>query len=179
LNGAVTSRYAAALADVAMEQKNADALRSDLASFVDAFSSSADLRNVLESPAVSHEAKRNVVEKLSERMNLAPAVRNFVYLLVDHRRTEMLQEIQEAFQTELNARLGIAEAEVTSARELSDEEKNQLNAALERRTGKKIEARFSKDESLVGGVVVRVGSTVYDGSVREQLTRLREQIEAG
>jgi F-type H+-transporting ATPase subunit delta len=108
---------------------------------------------------------------------MAPAVRNFVFLLVDHRRTEMLREIQQAFQTELNARLGIAGAEVISARELSAAEKKQLTAALERRTGKKIEASFRMDESLVGGAVVRVGSTVYDGSVREQLTRLREQLE--
>jgi F-type H+-transporting ATPase subunit delta len=177
LNDAVASRYAAALADVALEQKHADAVKSDLATFVDAFFSSTDLRNCLESPAVSHEVKHNVVEKLGERMSLAPAVRNFVYLLVDHRRTEMLREIQQAFQTELNARLGIAEADVTSARELSAAEKGQLSAALERRTGKKIEARFRMDESLVGGAVVRVGSTVYDGSVREQLTRLREQLE--
>jgi F-type H+-transporting ATPase subunit delta len=177
LNGAVASRYAAALAEATLGQNSADAVKRDLASFVEAFFSASDLRNCLESPAVSHEVKRKVVEKLSEQMGLAPAVRNFVYLLVDHRRTEMLREIQEAFQTELNARLGIAEAEVTSARELSAAEKGQLTAALERRTGKKIEARFRMDESLVGGAVVRVGSTVYDGSVREQLTRLREQLE--
>ena len=177
MNDAVASRYAAALADVALERKNADAVKRDLATFVDALFSSADLRNCLESPAVSHDVKRNVVEKLGERMNLAPAVQNFVYVLVDHRRTEMLREIQQAFQTELNARLGIAEAEVTSARELSAGEKGQLTAALERRTGMKIEARFRMDESLVGGAVVRVGSMIYDGSVREQLTRLREQLE--
>jgi len=175
LNGAVASRYAAALADVAFEQKSA--VKSDLAAFADAFYSSADLRNCLETPAVSPEVKRSVVEKLAARMNLTPAVRNFVFLLVDHRRTEMLREIQQAFETELNARLGIAEAQVTSARDLSESEKKLLVAAIERRTGKKIEASFQKDESLVGGAVVRVGSTVYDGSVREQLTRLREQLE--
>jgi F-type H+-transporting ATPase subunit delta len=177
LNAAVASRYAAALADAALDEKNADAVKRDLASFVDAFYSAADLRNLLESPAVSHESKRKVIEKLSEKMGLAPAVRNFAYLLIDHRRTELLHEIQEAFQTDLNARLGIAEADVTSARELSAEEKKQLTSALERRTGKKIEARFRKDESLLGGAVVRVASTVYDGSVREQLTRLRERLE--
>jgi len=178
LIGAVATRYAAALAGVALEQKSADRVKSDLGAFVDAFSVSADLRNLLESPAVSREAKQSVVEKLAARMDLAPAVRNFVYLLVDHRRTEMLREIQEAFHVELNAKLGIAEAVVTSARELSAEEKRQLTSALERRTGKKIEARFREDKSLVGGTVVRVGSTVYDGSVREQLNRLREQLEA-
>jgi F-type H+-transporting ATPase subunit delta len=119
-----------------------------------------------------------VIEVLASRMNLATASRNFIFLLIDHRRTEMLREIQEAFQSELNARLGIAEAHVVSARDLSAEEKRELTSALERRTGKKIEARFHRDESLLGGAVVRVGSTVYDGSVREQLTRLRQQLEA-
>jgi len=178
LNGAVSSRYASALADVALEQKSADRVKRDLDAFVEAFFSSGDLRVLLESPAVGHEAKRRVVESVAARMEIVPAVRNFVYLLVDHRRTEMLREIRDAFQTELNARLGIAEAEVISARELDAKERETLTAALERRTGKKVEARFRKDESLVGGTVVRVGSTVYDGSVREQLTRLREQLES-
>jgi F-type H+-transporting ATPase subunit delta len=177
LSGAVAPRYAAALADVALEQKNTDRVKRDLAAFVDAFYSAADLRTVLESPAVSHEAKQKVVEKLAGAMDMAPAVRNFVHVLVDHRRTEMLREIQQAFYAELNARLGIAEAQVTSAHVLSPQERELLTAALQKRTGKKIEAHFGEDQSLVGGVVVRVGSTVYDGSVREQLTRLREQLE--
>ena len=177
MNGAVSSRYASALADVALEQKDADRVKRDLDAFADTFFSSGDLRNLLESPAIGREAKQKVINEVAERMQLTTAVRNFVHLLVDHRRTEMLREIQQAFQMELNSRLGIAEAEVTSARELGSREREQLTAALERRTGKKIEARFRRDEALVGGTVVRVGSTVYDGSVREQLTRLREQLE--
>jgi F-type H+-transporting ATPase subunit delta len=178
LIGAVSSRYAAALADVALEEKSADRVKSDLAIFAAAYTSSADLRNSLESPSVGREAKLQVVQKIAARMDLAPAVRNFLCVLVDNRRTHMLGEIQQAFHVELNARLGIAEADVTSSRELSAEERKQMIASLEKRTGKKIEARFHEDESLVGGAVVRVGSTVYDGSVREQLTRLREQLEA-
>jgi len=177
LNGALASRYAAALVDVALEQRNADRVKRDLSSFAEAISSSSDLRTLLESPAVSQEPKHQVVRELAERMELAPAVRNFVYLLIDHRRTEMLAEIEGAFQTELNQRLGIAEADVTSAREMSPEERKQLTAALEQRTGKKIEARFRRDPSLVGGTVVRLGSTIYDGSVRELLARLRERLE--
>jgi F-type H+-transporting ATPase subunit delta len=84
----------------------------------------------------------------------------------------------QAFSEELNKRLGIEEAEVTSARELSAAEKKDLTGALERRTGKKIEARFQEDSTLLGGAVVRLGSTIYDGSVREQLNRLRERLEA-
>ncbi len=177
MNGALASRYAAALADVALEQKSGERVKKDLAAFVDTFIASADLRNFIESPAIGPEMKHKVIEEVAAKMDLAPAVRNFAYLIVDHRRTEMLREIQHAFETELNARLGIAEAEVTSARELSSAEKVRVTKALEQRTGKKIEARFLHDESLVGGAVIRVGSTVYDGSVREQLTRLREQLE--
>jgi F-type H+-transporting ATPase subunit delta len=178
LSSAVARRYAAALADVALEQKSADAVRGDLESFIGVFFASTDLRNTLESPGVNREAKQRVIEKIAAKMGLAPAVRNFVYLIVDHRRTEMLAEIQQAFRDELNSRLGIEEAEVTSARELSAAEKKELTTALERRTGKKIEANFQEDKALLGGAVVRLGSTIYDGSVREQLNRLREQLEA-
>lgn len=178
MSEAVASRYAAALADAALGEAKAEQVRGDLAVFAGAFEESPELRNVLESPAVTPELKRKIVEELARRMNLATAVRNFVFLLIDHRRTEMLREIQKAFHEALNARLGIADAEVTSARELSADEQRELTVALERRTGKKIEARFREDASLLGGAVVRVGSVVYDGSVREQLNRLRERLES-
>ena len=171
-------RYAAALADVAMEQKNAEAVKRDLAAFVDMFFSSADLRNALESPAVNRDVKQKVITALAAEMRLHAAVSNFVSLVVDHRRTEMLREMLQAFGEELNKRLGIEEAEVTSARELSAAEKKELMAVLARRTGKKIEPRFQEDSALLGGAIVRLGSTIYDGSVREQLNRLRQRLEA-
>ena len=174
---AVVQRYAAALADVAVERKIGDVVRRDLNAFAETFSSVADLRNALESPALNAEVKRRVIEDLAAAMKLDSAVRNFVFLLVDHRRTELLPEIQQAFREELNARLGIVEAEVTSARELSAGEKKELTSVLEQRTGKKIEARFQEDGALLGGAIVRLGSTIYDGSVRDQLNRLREQLE--
>jgi len=173
----VAQRYAAALADVAMERKSAEAVKHDLGAFVETFFSSADLRNALESPAVNRDVKEKVIVTIASRMKLDAAVRNFISLVVDHRRTELLREMLRAFGEELNARLGIEEAEVTSARELSAAEKKELSAVLERRTGKKIEARFQEDKALLGGAVVRLGSTIYDGSVREQLNRLREQLE--
>ncbi len=162
---------------MALEQKDVDRVKRDLDSVAEAFRHSADLRAFLESPAVSHDLKHKVVGELASRMDLVPAVRNFVFLLVDHHRTELLGEIEQALETELNARLGVAHAEVTSARELSDQERRELTRALEQRTGKRIEARFRRDPSLVGGTVVRVGSTIYNGSVREQLMRLRQQLE--
>lgn len=178
MSGAVAQRYASALADVVLKENLADFAKGDLAAFSDAFYSSADLRNFLESPAIGEQAKQKAIEEIAAKMGLCPPVRNFVRLVVKQRRTEVIREMQQAFQAELNARLGIAEAEATSAQPLSDQQKKELTQAIERRTGKKIEARFSEDSSLLGGAVVRVGSTVYDGSVREQLTRLRERLEA-
>jgi F-type H+-transporting ATPase subunit delta len=176
LSGVAAQRYASALADVALERKDADGVKRDLASFVDAFYSSPELRNLLDNPSVNAELKQKAIEKITEAMQLTPAVRNFIHSVVDHQRTGMLREIEKAFRDELNARLGIAEAEVVSAQELSAAENKELIAALAERTGKKIVANFREDKALLGGAIVRVGSTVYDGSVREQLERLREQL---
>lgn len=177
MNEALARRYAAAMAEVAMEKNSAPRVRADFASFVESFYSVADLRNFLDSPALDVEVKQNVIKSLAAKMQLDLSVTNFIHLIVMHGRTELLREIEKAVGEELNARMGIALAEVTSARALSDADRRELTVALERRTGKKIEARFSEDGSLLGGAVVRVGSTVYDGSVRERLNRLRQQLE--
>ena len=177
MNEALARRYAAAMADVAFEKNIASHAKADFAGFVEAFYGVADLRNFLESPAVDIAVKQKVIQSLAARMRLDENVANFIHLIVRHGRTELLREIERALGEELNARMGIAEAEVTSARALSDSERRNLTTALERRTGKKIEARFSEDKSLLGGAVVRVGSTIYDGSIRERLSRLREQLE--
>jgi F-type H+-transporting ATPase subunit delta len=174
---ALAERYAAALADVGFERRNGDRLRADLNSFVDLYFENADLRNALDSPVVDREVKHKVVEQVAAKMGWNDAVRNFLFLIVDHHRTHLLREIVPAFSSELNKRLGIADAEVISAHALTDADKTQLISVLERRTGKKIQARFAEDAALVGGAVVRVGSTIYDGSVREQLNRLRERLE--
>jgi F-type H+-transporting ATPase subunit delta len=174
----IANRYAAALADVAVERKSADAFRRDLASFAEAYASSADLREFLHTPAVSREPKHEVIDKLAARLGLNEGIRNFIYILADNRRLAALPEITAAFEAELNTREGIAEAAVTSARELSAAEKKEIVAALERKTGKRIEAQFALNAALLGGAVVQIGSTIYDGSIREQLNRLRAQLEA-
>jgi F-type H+-transporting ATPase subunit delta len=174
----IARRYAVALADVAVERKSAEAYRQELATFAETYASSAELREFLHTPAVSRDAKHEVLNKLAARLGLGDAVRNFIYILVDHRREESLPEISAAFDAELNTREGVAEAEITSARELSAAERKEIVAALERLTGKRIEAQFALNAALLGGAVVQIGSTIYDGSVREQLNRLRTQLEA-
>jgi F-type H+-transporting ATPase subunit delta len=174
---ALARRYAAALADVTLERDDAAEAKEELRGFVEAFSASPDLRNFLASPAVPKSAKQAVIEKLGARLRLSSAVQNFLFVIMDHRRMDLLGEIRQAFETELDARLGIAEAEVTSARDLTDAEKKDLTQTLARLTGKRIEARYGLDAGLIGGAVVRIGSTVYDGSVRQQLHRLRVRLE--
>lgn len=173
---ALAQRYARALVDVAVEQKKSEEVRKELAAFVDLARESADLRNLLASPAVPREKKHAVIDALGKRMGCSKVFRNFLCVLVDHRRTAMLPQIREAFEAQLLEWLGVTHAQVTTARELAAGEKSELGKALERLTGKRIEAEYKLDAKLIGGAVVRIGSTVYDGSVREQLDRLRASL---
>lgn len=176
---AISRRYAGALADVAMEQGAAEPVRKNLTDFAAAIRNSADLANFLASPSVTRGNKQAVIEKLAAQMGAGKIFRNFLMVLSDNRRTAFVAEIAEAFDALLLERMGIAEAQVTSATELREAQKAELNQAMERLTGKKVEARYSVDRGLLGGAVVRIGSTVYDGSVREQLERLRDRLTKG
>ncbi|MFZ0332886.1 MAG: ATP synthase F1 subunit delta [Candidatus Acidiferrales bacterium] len=175
---AIAQRYAAALADVAFEHKDADKIRQDLADFLQAFAASADLRNLLSNPSVGADAKKLVAVKIADKMGTHTEVRNFVFLLVDHGRTGIVVEIQQAFESEMNRRAGIVDALIVSAHELSAPEKSQLSQALERVTGKKVQSQYQLDPQLIGGTTVRIGSTIYDASVRDQLNRLRAELES-
>ncbi len=172
----IAQRYAEALADVAAEQKNPEIVRTELGWLVEAYQDSDDLRHFLSSPAINHAQKQAVIDKLAQKMALSQTMRNFLLVLTDHRRTELIEIIQRAFDAELNSREGIAEAYVTSARDLNDAEKHQVLQAFEQLTKKKIRAHFWTDPALVGGVIVQIGSTIYDGSLRDQLERMREKL---
>ncbi len=100
-------------------------------------------------------------------------MRNFVAVLMDHRRTSFLTAIVKQFELELDRRMGFAEAQITSARELGEAERTVLENQIQALVGKKVRARYSRDASLLGGAVVKVGSTIYDGSVEGQLERIR------
>jgi F-type H+-transporting ATPase subunit delta len=171
-------QYANALADIALEQGAAGPVIQQLSDFTAAYSGSAELRNFFESPAASKEEKRRVAEKISARLDAGKIVRNFLFVLIDHRRTPELREILATFQNVLRERQGIAETEVCSATALSDAQKKEITQTLERVTGKKIEAKFSLDANLLGGVRIRVGDTIYDGSLRKGLDGLRERLTA-
>ncbi len=176
---AVASRYARALVDVVLEQKiDAEAARQQLQSIVDAVAESNDLRRVWDSPAVSAEQKRAVLDAIVRQMNAFKPIRNFVAVLIDHHRIPLLKDIARQFQVEMDSRMGFVEAEISSARDLTAPEKQELEARVEQMTGKKVRASYTSDTHLLGGVVVRVGSTIYDGSVRGQLEKVRQELSA-
>ena len=176
---ALVQRYAAALADVVIEQGKAEQVKNELASFAELLAGSADLQNFLASPSLPRLAKQAVIEQLVARLGAGRTLRNFLFVVVENRRAALLPQIRQAFEALLHARLGIAEAQVNTAAELTGSEKAELVRALERLTGKRIEPRYALDPALIGGAVVRIGSTIYDGSVREQLNRLRAQLVSG
>jgi F-type H+-transporting ATPase subunit delta len=139
---------------------------------------SDDLRRVWENPAVPAEQKRNLLDAIVQREGIDKPVRNLMAVLIDHRRVPFLPRIIEQLEKELDARLGFAEAQISSARELGDAEKRALEAQIEKTTGKRVRARYALDSSLLGGAVIRVGSTIYDGSVKGQLEKIREAIRS-
>jgi len=173
-----TQQYAYALADVAFEQGAVEHVLKQLTDFGALYASSAELRNFLSSPAVTREAKHRVIEKLLGRAGADKIVRNFLFVVVDHRRTQILPEMVAAVQEVIRKRQGIVEARVSSAIELSATQKAELASTLERMTGKRVEASFSLEPSLLGGAVVRVGDTIYDGSLRTRLDELRARLAA-
>jgi len=177
---AVASRYARAFADVVFERK-LDAAKSlaDLNSLAGLVASSSDLRKTWDNPSISAPQKHGVLDAIIARLGSSKEVRNFLAVVIDHRRTNDLAAIVRQTEQEINDRLGFAEAEITSARTLVDAEKKNLEQQVQRMTGKSLRARYAQDAALLGGAVVRVGSTIYDGSIQGQLKRLREQIAAG
>jgi len=175
----VASTYARAFADVVLEA-HLDAHRAvgGLRRIAGLLRESVELRRVWENPAVPAEQKRQLLDAIAHREGIEPHVRNLVAVLIDHRRTPFLERITQQLEKELDARLGFAEAQVMSARELGDGEKRALEAQIAKVTGKKVRAHFGLDSSLLGGAVVRVGTTIYDGSVKGQLERIKEAISS-
>jgi F-type H+-transporting ATPase subunit delta len=175
----VVGTYARAFADVVMNAKNqldpARALQ-ELHSVEALLQESDQLRRVMENPSIPGEQKRAVLDAVTTRMGTTRQVRNFVAVLTDHRRLPLFSEVLEHLERELNDRQGFAEAEVSTARELSDQEKQMLESEITRMTGKKVKARYDQDSTLLGGAIIQVGSTIYDGSVKGQLEKIREQL---
>jgi F-type H+-transporting ATPase subunit delta len=176
---AVSNRYASALVDVVLAPgsplKPEDAV-AQLSAVAQLISGSPELRTALLTPAIQTSRKRAVVGKLLAEIPVSGLIRNFVFILIDHRRINKIDEIRDAFDHHLDERRGVVRAEVTSAAALDEHRSAEMESALARLTGKRMRLRFAVNAELLGGVVARIGSTVYDGSVRGQLQQLRRTL---
>jgi F-type H+-transporting ATPase subunit delta len=169
-------QYANALADIALAQGAAGPALKQLADFGALYAESEELRNVLASPGVPREAKHGVIEKLAARIGASKIIRNFLFVVIDHRRSALLPDIIETFENVVRQRQGIAEAEISSAVELTAAQKKEMAQRIADLTGKRVETKYAIDPGLLGGAVVRIGDTIYDGSLRSRLNELRARL---
>lgn len=179
---AVASRYSRALAEVVFAPKSEtkpEQVIAELESVLEAMAASPDLVRILRSPAVSLNAKRSLLEKLAAQMGASAITANLLKVVSDHNRIPILKEIKRTFQSVVDERHGVARAEITTAQPIAQEKKTQLEAALGRLSGKQILATYQQDDALIGGAVAKIGSMIYDGSVRGQLATLRRKLVNG
>jgi F-type H+-transporting ATPase subunit delta len=175
------ARYARALFDVGVgEGASLDRLEADLSGFAALLRSNGALAGVLGNPAIPAARKRGVVEQLLARHPLSPIVSRLLLLLADHDRIGLVPDIAEAFRTRLMDHARIVRAEVTTAMPLPPDRLEALQQGLARATGRQVQIAPRVDPRIIGGAIARIGSTVYDGSVKTQLQKLRQQLtEAG
>lgn len=176
LNGSISRRYARALLVIGLESKKLRPLLEDLKKVADAVTESAELRSVLLNPMVLTSQRKSVLDALVKRLGVQKQVRNASMLLVERGRAEILPDIARELEQMVDEHEGIVRAEVISAAPLTKVYVDRLTKALTEATGKKVEVATSQDESLLGGVVTRVGGVVYDGSLKARLARVREQM---
>jgi F-type H+-transporting ATPase subunit delta len=176
---AFAGTYARAFADVVFEKRlDAGQVSRELQAIVALLGGTPELRRVWENPSVPATQKRAVLDAIVAREGISRVVRNFIAVLIDHRRIPALEQIIQQFEQALNERLGFAEAEITSAHELDAPTRQQLELQIGKLIGKQVKAHYQQDASILGGAVVKIGSTIYDGSVLGQLQRVKEAISS-
>lgn len=175
----ISRRYATALADVVVKSGETESVKGELKTWEQLIAANVDLQNAFRNPAIAHNNKERVLDSLLDRAKPSRTTANFLRVLLRNSRLTELREINERFASVLEERSGAVLAQVTSARELSDAQKSELKSNLEKLTSKRVNLQFDLDEDLIGGVVTRIGSTVYDGSVKTQLENLKEELVNG
>ena len=170
------TRYAKALFDVAVRESDPARIEADLAAIVTVMKEHAEMRRAMLNPAVPHTARVSIVRALTERAGVQPPVAKLLVLLAERGRLELLPDLLDVYRERLLAHANIVRATVTSAAPLTDDQVQSLGQSLGVLTGKKVQLDVSVDPSLIGGVVAKIGSTVYDGSIRMQLQKMKSVI---
>jgi F-type H+-transporting ATPase subunit delta len=172
----VARRYAAALADVIIARGEARQVQEELSAWELMMRSNEQLLEVFRNPTVPYEQKRKVLNELIARSRVQPTTANFLQVLLQNQRLTDLSEINNRLAQVLDERSGFVSAEVTTARAVPESSQQALREKLQAMTGKNVRLTFKTDEELIGGMVTRIGSTIYDGSVRNQLQRAEEKL---
>jgi F-type H+-transporting ATPase subunit delta len=177
---AFVARYARAFADVVTQEKlDTVALDRQWDDFLATWDASAELRELFINPAVAALQKVAVLDKMNAKLGLLKELRNLLAVLINNDRIGDVREVAAAYRTEMQERQGIRPVEIVTARKLGEKDRAGLVAGVGKLAGAQIQASFTLDKSILGGTVVRIGSTVYDGSVRGRLDRLKEALVAG
>lgn len=172
----VARRYAAALADVVAERGEARQIQEELSTWEAMIRNNPQLREVFSNPTIPYDQKRKVLSALVARTSVRPVTANFLQVLLQNQRLTELGEVNKRFAQVLDERSGIVSAQVTTARPVPSDAQQALRDKLTQLTGKEVRLSFATDEELIGGLVTRIGSTVYDGSVRTQLQQVKEKM---
>ena len=170
----VARRYATALADVAVERHEERVVQNELDQWAAMIESSPQLKEVFANPTIVHEHKRKVLEDLIARSRVRDTTASFLRVLLRNQRLPQLRDIAARFRQVLDERAGVLAGRVTTARPISEELKKTLHETLSAATGRTVRLSFDTDEKIIGGLVARIGSTVFDGSVESNLARLAE-----
>jgi F-type H+-transporting ATPase subunit delta len=172
----VARRYATALADVVTARGEAQEVQKELRDWAEMMQSNEQLLEVFRNPTIPYEQKRKVLSALIARTRVRPTTANFLQVLLQNHRLAELGEVNKRFAQILDERSGVVSAQVTTARPVPQSSQDALRAKLADMTGKSVRLSFTTDEELIGGIVTRIGSTIYDGSVRNQLQQVKERM---
>jgi F-type H+-transporting ATPase subunit delta len=173
---ASAARYARALFDVALKESDPIRVGRDLTSFAGLFSSNAELHSALLNPAVPVSAKRHIVDALAVRLDAAPPARKLFLLLADRDRLAIVPDLLAIYGERLMEHQQVVRAEVTTAAPLPPDRVAQIEQKLAALTGRKVDMKTNVDPAIIGGIVTRIGSIVYDGSIATQLMKLRDRL---
>jgi|CXWL01.1.fsa_nt_gi F-type H+-transporting ATPase subunit delta len=175
----IARRYSAALADAVLASGQTEVVKAELETLGKLFAQSTDLQTVFGNPSIAHASKEKVLDGLIAKAQPSKTTANFLKVLLQNGRLAELGDINERFVTVLEERSGRVTAEIVSARELPEAERSEFEKNLQKLTGKQVSVNYAIDKEIIGGVVTRIGSTVYDGSVKTKLENLREQLVNG
>lgn len=175
----IARRYAAALAEVTADRGDARQVQKEVETWASLIEGPSQLREVFSNPTVAHDQKRKVLEELISRTQVSETTASFLRVLLHNQRLPQLKVISEKFGQVLDERAGVVAANVTTARPIPEDLKLSLNEALASATGRSVRLTFATDESIIGGVVTQIGSTIFDGSVQGQLERLAGELVRG